>query len=591
MNIYRTFAFAVALTLACLSLVFAADNVLSTGADSRLSQKVDFDAEVARVVDALDSLTLRTGVSLTAGVDNNDWMARDRKVTLHVKGITLCDLMEEIASTLRFDWTKSGVGTETVYALVQTGKQAAEEQSLRNSAQDANAKLFRQRRENVLADMANLGSLSKTDAAKLANSDPWRYVLASEPIGRDLADFFNSFSDARNAFLQGTQLSFPASSLPPDLQSTVRRIAESYDSLQQRIGASDDHSDLLVKFDKLQVTINRKLASGASNLLTESLLGGINVGLESESIYVPVFDPASAMARALGRAIVRLQSGLSKEEVGKQLEAELKFETDAQQSASSSGRDITSDPSLKKKIALHGSDTVALMTSTLKLLAEKTGLNVISDSFPTKPATMPGGEKTLGEQLESIRSAYGSNWEKSGNTVRFRDSEWFVKRTWDVPQVWIDYWTARGKANNGLFLEDLVQIAELRDAQIDNTIATSSALMGLGADMAVHNREILRFYASLTYEQQKTMATDQLNASALSDNQWAMLRSALAINGSIYTAAEKGSQYIRLTQSGKDMIEYKFDYYAGPSNQPVEFKLTTGSIYGIADPNTFPTGN
>ncbi|MHB9037109.1 MAG: hypothetical protein ACYC64_10595 [Armatimonadota bacterium] len=590
MTIYRTFAVAVLLTLIGVLPALAVEDVLAVGADSRLDQKVAFDADGLRVSDVLGSLALRSGVNMAAGVDENDWMVRDRKVILHVKGMPLRDLMREIASVLRFDWITSGTGAEVKYALLQSSEQAKEEQSLRDSAKDAKAKQFRERRENVLAEMANLGSLSKDDAAKLSNTDPWRYVLATEPLGRDLADFFNSFPDARNAFLQGTEVSFPVSQLIPNLQATVRRIAESYDSLQQRIGASEDHVDLLSRFDKLQVTINRNAAASTSELLAKNLLGGISVGLGLESIYVPIFDPASGMAKALGRAIVRLQTGLSKDEVGKQLEAELKSEANVVRSSEASGRDITSDPSLRRKFALFESDTIAPLSATLKALAQKTGLDIISDCFSAKPPTMAGGEKTLGEHLESIRSTYGSNWEKSGDALVFRDTDWFAKRTWEVPQVWIDYWASRGKTNNGLLLEDLVQIARLRDAQIDHTIVADSVLVGLGAGEAARNREILRFYASLDYEQQKTMATQRLQASAISDDQWSLLQKALATKGAVYAAAQKGSQYIQLMQSGTDVVDYKFDYLPSPSDPPVEFKLTTGNVYGIADQSALSGG-
>jgi hypothetical protein len=431
--------------------------------------------------------------------------------------------------------------------------------------------------------MTNLGTLSRQDAANLADTEPWKYVLASEPLGRDLAKFLSTFPDARNAFLQGTEVSFPVSGLSADLQATVRSIAESYDSLQQRIGASEDHTSLLYKFEKLQVTINRNASTSASGVMAKGLLGGINLGLGTESIYVPIFDPSSDIAKSLGRTIVRLQSGLSKEEVGKLLQAELKSDADVAQS-SGSGRAITSDSSLKKAIALYDINSVTSLKDTLRLLADKTGLNVISDCLPGKPTVISGGSRSLGEQLETIRSAYGSNWEKTGNTLRFRDSEWFTKRAWEVPRIWMDYWAARGKANNGLLLEDMVQIVRLRDDQIDHTIITDPELAGLSTVEVARNREILRFYASLSYDQQKDMATKSLKVSSISDDQWAILQKALAAKDAAYTAAGKGSQFIQLTQTGTDLIDYKFDYFPGPDEPIVEFKLSSG-IYGLTDTN------
>ncbi|MEN6358051.1 MAG: hypothetical protein ABFD83_13320 [Armatimonadota bacterium] len=584
MNLHRMFSFAVFIVAISATAVLASSDVLSQSTDSRLNQKVDFDADGLRVSEALGSLALKTGVNMAAGVNDNDWMVRDRRIIIHVKGMPLRNLMREIGSILHFDWITAGSGSEIKYAILQTDDQAKEERSLRDSAMDTQAKQLRAKRENVLAEMANLGSLSRQDAASLANTDPWKYVLASEPLGRNLAKFLGSFADVRNAFLQGTEVSFPVSQLSTDLQATVRSMAQSYDSLQQRIGASEDHSDLLSKFDKLQVTINRNASTSASAVLANGLLGGIDVGTASESIYVPIFDPSSDIAKSLGRAIVRLQSGLSKEEVGKLLQSELKSKTDAAQPGES-GRDIASDPSLKRGIVLYDIDTPTALKDTLKLIAYWTGLNVISDCLPGKSPVIAGGSRPLGEQLEAIRRAYGSNWEKSGNILRFRDSEWFIKRSWEVPRVWMDYWASRAKANNGLLLEDMVQIAMLRDAQIDNTIITDQVLAGLSTVVVARNRDILRFYASLSYDQQKDMATKSLVVSSLSDDQWAILQKALATKDAAYVSAGKGSQFIQLTQTGTDLIDYKFDYVPGPDKPIVEFKLSSG-IYGLTNNST-----
>ncbi|MCE5323818.1 hypothetical protein LLG46_10960 [bacterium] len=579
MNLHRTFSFAVLIVMVCALAAAAGVDVLSQSTDVRLDQKVDFDADGLHVSEALGSLAQNTGVPMAAGVNDNDWMVRDRRIIVHVKAMPLRNLMREISSILHFDWITIGSGTELKYAILQTEDQAKEEQSLRDSAVDAQAKQLRTKRENVLAEMSNLGSLGRQDAATLANTDPWKYVLASEPLGRSLAEFLNSSAEARNAFLQGTSASFPVSQLSTELQATVQSMTESYDSLQQRIGASDDHSDLLRKFDKLQVTINRNAMTSASAVMAKGLLGSIEVGTADESIFVPVFDPSSSVAKSLGRAIVRLQSGLSKEEVGKLLQSELQSNT---AESGQPERDITSDPSLKRAVALYDKKTTASLADVLKSLALRSGLNIISDCLPCKAAVIASGSRPLGEQLEIIRKDYGSNWEKSGNTLRLRDSEWFIKRSWEVPRVWIEYWADRGKANNGLLLEDMVQIAKLRDSQIDHTIINSTELAGMRTIEVARNRDILRFYASLNYDQQKDMAMKSLAVSSLSDNQWALLQKALIAKDAEYAFSDKGTQAVQLIQTGTDLIDYKFEFIPGPDMPIVEFKLSSG-IYGITD--------
>ena len=556
--------------------------------DPRLQRKATFDSDGARIADVLARLSESTGLTMTAGLDKDDWIVYDRKVILHVRMVQLADLMRELASVLRFRWSREGERGKWTYRLWQDKEQRAEEESLRAAAEDAQTKQFREKRENAIADLVNLGSLPENDASALKSTDPWRYVLATEPLGKDLAEFFHSFPEARNALVQGLDLAFPVSSLSPALQDTVRRIAVSYESLSKSIGASEDHSALLSRFDKLQITINRRRLLEPQDAFSQSVLGRITIGGATDSLDVPVLDASSQMARALGAAIVALKSGKSRDEVAKQLQADLTTAAQSTGAPSGPARDILSDPALRRKIKLFSEPAAATLPVTLKALAGKAGLNVVSDCFASGPVAMDAVEKTVGEQLEAIRAAHGSSWEKSGSMLRFRDREWFKKRTWEVPQVWIHYWISRANINDGLQFQDFVQIGNLRDEQIDHTIMLNQSLVNLGAGDAARNRGILRFYGLLSDEQRTTLSTKQLDVGSLSADQWAALGKALATTGAAYAAASKGSQIITLTHSGTDVVDYAFSYYPGVNEPPVVFKLTTGMVFRTGKEVVFP---
>ena len=570
------------------------DDALSKGDDPRLQQKLAFSADGTRIAEVLEKLSGSTGVTMTAGLDENDWMVYDRKVIVYVDDMKLVDLMQALSSVLRFQWSRSGDDGKWVYRLLQSKEQRAEEESLRAAADDAQTRQFREKRENMIADLANLGSLSEEDAAALKTKDPWRYILATEPLGRDLAAFINAFPEARSALVQGTEAAFPVSSLPPNLQETVRRIAVSYDSLVHSIGASEDHSALLTGFDKLQLTINRQRVPEPRDALSTSTLGRITIGTGADSLEIPLLDPSSRIAGALGRAIVALKSGLAKEEMEKQLQSDLAAAAEPASASSAPARDIASDPALRRKVKLPAQTAAVSLPTMLKAFYEKTGLSVVSDYFPSLPVSIEAQEKTIGEHLETIRETFGSNWEKSGRVVLFRDKEWFRKRTWEVPQVWIDYWTKRGELNDGLQFADLVQIANLRDEQIDHTIMLNRSLVGMGAGVNLgpgdrgRNRWILRFYALLTDEQRTALSTRQLEAASLSAEQWAALQKALAAADSAYAAASRGSQTITLSQSGSGAADYVFSFYPGVGELPVTFKLTTGMVFKTGEDVVLP---
>lgn len=575
------------LLLSIASVAEQSDNEsLSTDKDPRLEQKITFNADGITVSDAITQLAASTGITLSAGQNGDDWTVRDRRIIMHVTDMKLADIMQQFASVLHYRWSCGGVGAQSTYRLWQDKKQREEEESLRASVDSEQSKQAREKRENGLADMVNLGSLSSADAMGLKAGDPWRYVLATEPLGRDVANLMSNFPDARNAFVQGTEVTFAVAELPPTLQETLKRIAQSYDALIKSIGGAEDHSDLFTKFDKLQITINQRGPSGtAGDIVSQSILGRITLG----GLEIPLFDPASPAGKALGKAIISLKGGASKDQVGKQLQTDMASAIKVSEAAAQSApRDITSDPALRIKVKLFDGATTPSLCVVLKALALRAKINVISDYFPGQPPSIEGGDRTLGEQLELIRKAYGSNWTKAGGVLLFRDKDWFTKRAWAVPDVWMKYWTDRGKLNNGLLLDDLARIGDLRDVQIDHTIMTDSQLVRLGAGEAARNRQILRFYISLNSDQRKQLAESKLDAASLTEDQWTSLKTALATKGAAYAAIQKGSQFMQLSQTGKEVIDYKFAYYPNQNEPAVLFKLTSGDVYKTSDEVTLP---
>ncbi len=576
------------LALNVQALTASENSSLAVAKDPRLEKTVDFASDGSRIAEVLAKLSNLTGVSLIAGLDDNDWTVYDRKVIIHAKGMKLRELMNELATVLRFQWRQVSEENQVAYKLWQGDDQRAEEESLRSAAEDAEKRREREKRESVISDLVNLVSLSPTEASALKTSDPWRYVLATEPLGKELVEFLNGYPEARNAFVQASEIAFPVASLPRNLQENVRELATSYDSLLHSIGASEDHSKIISRVEKLQITINSKNPSQLLKFLDKSILGRIRIGTPTDHFDIPILDPSSQVAKALGKAIVALKDGKSRDEVANDLQRDLAAAAKSNGGQTEMTRDTGSDPALLRRITLFTEQTVATYPMVLKAIASTTGLNIISDYFPGSPASIEGGEKTLGEYLELVRKLFGANWEKARNVIRFRDREWFRKRAWEVPQVWIDYWIARGDLNDGLQLQDLVQIACLRDEQIDNTIMLNSQLVNLGAGDAARNRHILRFYALLDESQRTELVTKHLEVRSLRADQWEALQKALASAGAMYAASTKSDQTIRLEQSGTDITEHRFSYYPGPDEPPIVFAIRTGLVYRTDREITLP---
>ena len=135
------------------AVTISQNEALLKGDDPRLDRKVTYSASALRIADVLTELSESTGVVMAAGSDNNDWMVYDRKVTVFVTDMRLGDLMRELAGILRFHWSRGGDEGKWTYRLWQDKQQWQEEESLRDSAEDAMQRKAREKRENAVADL------------------------------------------------------------------------------------------------------------------------------------------------------------------------------------------------------------------------------------------------------------------------------------------------------------------------------------------------------------------------------------------------------------------------------------------------------
>ena len=78
--------------------------------DTRVAQKITYQARKKTVLAILTDLTEMTGVTLKAGYNNKDWQVRDRKMNIFAEDVPLAHIMNSIARVMKFKWSKSGEG-------------------------------------------------------------------------------------------------------------------------------------------------------------------------------------------------------------------------------------------------------------------------------------------------------------------------------------------------------------------------------------------------------------------------------------------------------------------------------------------------
>jgi hypothetical protein len=160
-----------------------------------------------------------------------------------------------------------------------------------------------------------------------------------------------------------------------------------------------------------------------------------------------------------------------------------------------------------------------------KAIADGASLDVISDSFAVMlGGFMPGGDEAeLRKTLDEFAQAYVCNYEKHGSVIEIRRSDWFRRRSSQIPDEWVQSWRDELTKTGTLSLERYAQMATLTHEQNEENIDSDpvlSAALGVWY-RALNNEGLLRFYLRLDSAQRSAiLAQDGLNTHALTSAQW-----------------------------------------------------------------------
>ena len=135
----------------------------------------------------------------------------------------------------------------------------------------------------------------------------------------------------------------------------------------------------------------------------------------------------------------------------------------------------------------------------------------------------------VAKALERIASGYQYNWWKRGPIVEFRDRNWFMKRSTQIPEAWMESWRSAFKKTGTLDLDMLAQIAAIERDQYNANVRYDEVLGQRDLFMLMlYNDRILRLYASLDDAQRAMVFTEQgLSFEGLTPEQFAKAREAM----------------------------------------------------------------
>ncbi len=562
--------------------------------DSRLDAPVTYSSDGGTIGQVAADLAASTNVPMIAGLNKEDWLCYDRRVVVYVTKMPLRNLMSELATVLKFTWTRTGEADKWTYRLSQTKQQWDQEENLRNTSRDSHERELKQKRQAILDHLRSaLGSADKTS---LKSSNPWAYVLATQPVGRAIVDLFDGYPALAEAYANGAEFSIPVSVLSPSLQSSAKKMAESYTAMTKGLGGPDETTQSLKAFDQFQVTVNRRMPVDAEVRRSESsVLGRVSIGSVEGWIDIPIFDPSIGVGRAYADAVLSLKQGANRVAVQKKFMADTLAVVNALEAREMAERGDVMASDLPGPFALFPLAVPAPrqqgapppqpprvfvrypLPATLGVLAGATKLDIVSDFFVDILPNYPRGRKSCLEHLTLISVLYNKSIVKDGNLLRMTDREWFTRRGWDVPTVWLGFWAKTGSDNAGLMLTELMQIAGLRDEQLDHAVFFDPTMAAFGAGEAAMNREILRFLKKLTDPQLKTLQTGPIAVKGLTEEQIAALRKALAAVGGLAAMSADERASVRLTVNSEgETIDYRVRYSPSPDRKSVEFRIEGG---------------
>lgn len=477
--------------------------------DPRLDQKITYRVKLRPMADLTDDLSKLTGVTFHAGITSRDWRVREDCCTVMARDITLRRLMDSIAHVMKFRWSRAGKEPNWTYRLVE------DKSALAKVLREEQARKDRDRAARVarLDRLRSVSGMSPEEFAKLREEDPELYLLAKNGLLGPVLALFDQAPAVRDAWIDGEDLRVNASWLP----ATARNAAKSYYRAAVTVVAEgaegidmaevvrqlDDHSDLI----KVEVNKPQTWMPYGSLTVNMYMLGPMDVTME----------PPRTEADRL-RAKVSLRAAEEKRpfpdvyrEMKDDIQAARKKEREnappvLRSYTQEAPLDHSKDPDFGEP--LNDKIDVKTVTGMIELVADATGLAIVTDDFRGRLNTSLPKGRTMNDLFSGIASMEGGhNWRKTGDVIEIWDLSWYDKRSARISKVWLEELRRKFKSNGTLDLDDLSQIASLTDPQLYGNIARDKVLRPVYLEIS-QKRDYLKTYASLTVPQRSMLSSD-----------------------------------------------------------------------------------
>jgi hypothetical protein len=489
--------------------------------DVRLTREVTLQQKATALSDLCERLRSDTGIQLAAGRS-----VADEKVTLFCDKMPLRDVMRQLSRPFGYTWIRSGQQGEYHYELMQDLRSQLLEEELRN--RDRNEALLALEkaieRYRPYLQLSPDEALARAETARPADRELLR-LLGGVGWG-PIQMYFRLSPQDLAALRSGQSLSYSTPQkagqqlLPQDLRQGVLqsqrtwRVARGEDGTLVRgtqdlndpkaiplTAAPDVGAMVVVTLE--QTEPGRFVLSGRSGHFTPP---HPSTG-RGHVLRLPTGDIAVGQRRA-ARGDSRDGTGLASPR-DSALRTRITF-----QPQPSCGRDLSPQPPPRSgegesptlplgggrstpgrrvgrptpaagipprwrpdvdRPALGGAGGEVSLESrvtsadVLEALHRATGLPIVSDYYTRlyKPEEVSARGQVLAELLDRLADTMRVRWNKEGRWLQLRSATYYYDRLKEVPNRLLARWAAARRRQGSLSLEDLVEIAQLPDAQLD----------------------------------------------------------------------------------------------------------------------------
>jgi hypothetical protein len=513
--------------------------------DSRLAHEVTCAFKATALSDLCEKLKADTGIDLRAGNS-----VADEKVTVFCEKTPLREVMRQLSRPFGYTWLRSGTPGQYRYELEQDLRSQLQEEELRNRDRHE-ALLDLQREIDRYRPYLSLSPDEALARAKTAAPEEKKLLEAYAGWGWGPLQLYARLSPQQQAALRaGQTISFSGDPdrvardgvlpLAPELE---RGVLQSMRDVRVRRPGSQDPSG-----NQPGIGSAQNLPNGVPPTASPEAHGFVLLRIGHSELGQFTFDGGSGVTvgdNIIVRGLVRDLSGDTHGAGDQPRTGVAGHERDLGRGVSPAVQDpkneianarLAQAPALRQRVTVapiascppHGdragpatgdqaaAEKRVTTADVLEALHRASGLSIIADFYTHlySPTAVSVNGQSLFAALNHLADAMHMRWHKDDRWLQFRSVSYYDDRAKEVPNRLLSRWASARRQHDGLPLDDLIEMAQLSDAQLDSRFVAEGIehCWGLAEWSLARNHDgrlHLRYLAQLTPAQRELALSAQ----------------------------------------------------------------------------------